>query len=92
MQSTLSRALSVYCGGVLGSNLALLRLLQTCSCAGVDTLAGNEPPQLQQPVFPAQPGTVAPFQHHVFVRTAAETDPNNIAGAGWPAWPPVVER
>ena len=40
-------------------------------------------------VLPPAPGTVAPYAHHIFIRTPPEATDGQQLGA-W--WPPVVER
>lgn len=89
VQLLLARAPWAACGGLSASNTAWLRLVRTCACTGSNGWA-EDSAQLQQPVFPAQPGTVTPFEHHVFVR--ASTNADNTSEFGSPAWPPVVER
>ena len=68
-------------------HLSALQYVHNCACSA----AGLElhDATLQQPLFPAQPGSVAPFQHHVFVREKSDADSGADACS---AWPPVVER
>ncbi|KAK9810783.1 hypothetical protein WJX73_006819 [Symbiochloris irregularis] len=51
--------------------------------------------KLQQPLFKATPGTVSPYDHHIFIRAASEPAQNcydNELTSGPSSWPAVVER
>lgn len=67
------------------SSLRLTRALHLCSCPAAPDAAKLG---LQQPLFPAQPGTVAAFQHHVFVRPWSLGDGLETCAS----WPPAIER
>ncbi|KAK9827965.1 hypothetical protein WJX81_002585 [Elliptochloris bilobata] len=68
-----------------GLPAALLRVASTaarCSCAAVRELS------------PAAPGTVTPYNHHVFIRSAPPEDlaPPETSGRDGLWWPSVVEK
>ena len=71
---------------------AAAQALHTCACAAAHDSLADTARLLQQPIFPAQPGTVTPYTHHVFVRASFDEETGRTQPPACPLWPAVVER